>query len=1291
MNGKDLISRIMSFLNKEYLINNESKISKGNAWLIVGIFAGLLSAVILIANTSVEFNVSKADYVCGYYNEEVPVDYSLWDQYGCGWYSFSDIPDYCYEVVQVPIYCPDSSVPVTSTTQATVISDPVQDYNINIFTDGLDMDEVLVDPTKFIDNIASAFGESGTNLIENISSALFQTCVDCVGDPMEAIVNNTIKDSTAAVQSDVDDMLDFSPPSEVEKNAIDLALQESGGDDNAAVDNVKGYDENPIIADLGYNPYDSEQESMGQSEQTAFTNKLNGVSFTDEGALSEVNGGQIKFSVDAANNVSFDFNALRKLIDQALNDNFSDTARASLTASKVLIMDSKELNDLLEESAPDWVQEQRAMFLQLLDGGFKNGQYTQTQYDAIKANIQTWPIMMIGGVDALCACGTIPGLEGLIVVGVTPAFTEEMLVPVIYHEFVHQLLYNKYSVPTSPNITGLYSMLMSIPLPARNNYFPSFGNYYAARNPAEFAATIAQLSSEDSSFWGTWTDSNFVGGQIYQALYSEFIKEGILKPTIADILRSVWDKGLFATVKGLIWPESYSPQKSFADSGTTRQTASVFSSVINPVSAASVNQISLAVTGLHVTSDTLKQTAENAAKTAVNGAIGYAKLALPDADRNLYVDYITVNGVKYEAEDSSVYSTGSIDPANGACLPGNRSTEILSCNGYFEFNVSMPMAATTIVISAKGTPVSGTYPSMQIRSGDKSLKSWTVKSTYANFTYSSSSVPPAGKIRIAFTNDAVKPDLNSVRAKTLTPQAQYLISRKDDFTEMQSLLESFASSLTTGKTASGVQMMTKNFETLLQGSFNAAQGRVEFMNNSADTNITPFIKLSDSLKSAESQFSKHAARTSGLFEEITPIAGSAGAKTKIVSDLNSNMTRLHTIFHDAQLYSQLTDDDRNFAGKMNDLILQAYKANSSGPLATQLKALVDDAGAVLIKSINATKSADANKSVIRAAVDSVNLFFPEADALRKTIATQAAQVSTQTNKVLADEANFLSQANSSLAVANSNAAKSLTQTSISGALSYITTTATQVGVVAQKMDGVFSSTDTSSFHKAFTTLATDSVVLSGLKNQFSNSLNVWASPSQKCNSFGLNCTTYPPMNDRVQEVENNVIKAQASFGLIVQASIDADEAANKIDQDYVMVLNLLGTPPNVITVRAKGISAGGIYPKIRLQIGDSKIQSWIMTDNFADYKVSTARTLDGVKLKVFFENAETISGVKRTAIIDSISVNGATYQSEDPSVYATGAFNPGKNKCAPGNLSTETLICRGSLQFTLPSPAPGVI
>lgn len=56
--------------------------------------------------------------------------------------------------------------------------------------------------------------------------------------------------------------------------------------------------------------------------------------------------------------------------------------------------------------------------------------------------------------------------------------------------------------------------------------------------------------------------------------------------------------------------------------------------------------------------------------------------------RDVKIDFITINGARYDSEDSTVFSTGtwSKDASGvGSCLPGYKSSAWLHCNGYFQY------------------------------------------------------------------------------------------------------------------------------------------------------------------------------------------------------------------------------------------------------------------------------------------------------------------------------------------------------------------------------------------------------------------------------------------------------------------------------------------------------------------------------------------------------------------------------------------------------------------------------
>ena len=54
-------------------------------------------------------------------------------------------------------------------------------------------------------------------------------------------------------------------------------------------------------------------------------------------------------------------------------------------------------------------------------------------------------------------------------------------------------------------------------------------------------------------------------------------------------------------------------------------------------------------------------------------------------DRNLTINAVTVDGVRYLTDDQSVFSTGVWDSSLGAALPGFGKGDTLHVNGYFQY------------------------------------------------------------------------------------------------------------------------------------------------------------------------------------------------------------------------------------------------------------------------------------------------------------------------------------------------------------------------------------------------------------------------------------------------------------------------------------------------------------------------------------------------------------------------------------------------------------------------------
>lgn len=126
-----------------------------------------------------------------------------------------------------------------------------------------------------------------------------------------------------------------------------------------------------------------------------------------------------------------------------------------------------------------------------------------------------------------------------------------------------------------------------------------------------------------------------------------------------------------------------------------------------------------------------------------------------NADRNVRIDGILVNGVKYESESSETYTTGTGEALTGI-TPGYKRSEYLTNNGYFQYYGAQPVGGTTIEILAAGATNQET---VQLQINGAAVRTWTgVKgnyngAVYETFRFTTASVVAPNTIRVAYTND----------------------------------------------------------------------------------------------------------------------------------------------------------------------------------------------------------------------------------------------------------------------------------------------------------------------------------------------------------------------------------------------------------------------------------------------------------------------------------------------------------------------------------------------------------
>jgi|SRR3989344_2847200 len=154
---------------------------------------------------------------------------------------------------------------------------------------------------------------------------------------------------------------------------------------------------------------------------------------------------------------------------------------------------------------------------------------------------------------------------------------------------------------------------------------------------------------------------------------------------------------------------------------------------------------------------------------------------------DLYVDKITIDGVAYESEAPTTFSTGVYTAGKCQSSGGYFKTERLACNGYFQYArisdaspapvvsptpvpTTLPSPSSTPQASADGSAIdiyaapNGT-PRMELRINDQTVHAYDVSGgnistrSFVKYTFASQNPVTIGQIKIVFTNDSAANDL----------------------------------------------------------------------------------------------------------------------------------------------------------------------------------------------------------------------------------------------------------------------------------------------------------------------------------------------------------------------------------------------------------------------------------------------------------------------------------------------------------------------------------------------------
>ena len=121
-------------------------------------------------------------------------------------------------------------------------------------------------------------------------------------------------------------------------------------------------------------------------------------------------------------------------------------------------------------------------------------------------------------------------------------------------------------------------------------------------------------------------------------------------------------------------------------------------------------------------------------------------------DRNVRVDAISIDGVRFETESTSVFSTGTWRAEDGI-TPGYRACEVLHANGYFQYDAS---AATGSLIEIRSRGDEGGERG-ELRINGAAVYSFTATTSLATYSYRATNTVSPSQVQVFFTNDLYDP------------------------------------------------------------------------------------------------------------------------------------------------------------------------------------------------------------------------------------------------------------------------------------------------------------------------------------------------------------------------------------------------------------------------------------------------------------------------------------------------------------------------------------------------------
>ena len=124
-------------------------------------------------------------------------------------------------------------------------------------------------------------------------------------------------------------------------------------------------------------------------------------------------------------------------------------------------------------------------------------------------------------------------------------------------------------------------------------------------------------------------------------------------------------------------------------------------------------------------------------------------------DTNLEVDFITIDGQRFDTEDPSTFSTGTFLEADGI-VPGFRESQILHTNGTFDFGAQDTGGGGSDLVQVLLRGDEG-FEQFRLLSNGVEIGAGTASTNFQTFSFNTDNYTPGSDLRIEFLNDVFDP------------------------------------------------------------------------------------------------------------------------------------------------------------------------------------------------------------------------------------------------------------------------------------------------------------------------------------------------------------------------------------------------------------------------------------------------------------------------------------------------------------------------------------------------------